>query len=1238
MKKLKHKNTVPPPSGLKAKEYKVNTSSYSEHLSEKENVVSVNVRQASTDENSNNVPRPRGQYLLKQLSSSLSPKMTEISTDADRRVSRYGRHQKQKDNSDYVPVDLMRYVAISPLKSKQKAEAAEQENPEFPKLEQPLPRTPPADEDVSGRSETPHEDKKILNMDEIKIVSADESNTDTSTSTHNFLHDLVVRKRSSDVDSAKGSSIDLGNGYRAGTIYWGAQSKKVIHWPCLVRVDPESERITRIHGDKMMEIHVSFFADKGRRGWIKETCMVPFEGVENYCTEARNLHYGKYVKQALRTNLLKRWKVACDLAEKYFAMPIDDRIAKYDEEVKAELITLKIERHRSAIRAGKITQQALSHHVPETVPFNHRTVSDSQTASYKRERSSSPESPAYEALPGLGSSKNPMKRVKCSTPSKTTSSQYDSRFDRFLQSLDSEEMNTGEPNAGLMETASPTSEMNHEYDDILQFIRYYMFDGRTNHEIEESLQFHVRRICCLKNVSSNRGSDRTASRQRALALRNTFEKMGLKPLASDSKAEMANNPKPRHLSQSIKKEPQSLEDKFIFQLDKNVLTKGIPKGFVCYVCNRPNNVTKCSKCLQHVHLLCLTDDAAQVAKLQEEIEEKRFSCAICSTTVMNEKKCFICNDGSEETIAEEKFRCTESKCTREYHLSCLRLFPQYRVISTNTIVCPYHVCHTCVSNDPRNTASLGKAALTSCMKCPASYHPDARCIPAGSEILTSKQLVCPKHSVEQIALNVNWCFICGKGGELICCEACPFACHLDCLPFSPPVGKYFCEQCESGRMPLYNEIVIAKMGIYRWWPALTVPPSEIPERVLQKPHKPSDICVKFFNTYDMCWLNRKRMYLYQHEDSENLGEGKSGSSMDKKYRLAMIEASKIFQILESTKQPRPYGSLSSSKAAPIYTKIKSNRYVAPLKQPSTNRRQLDGIEDSVCRCQPGDEDPCGPTSACLNRAIFMECSAKTCPAKDRCSNQRFTKRMYPALEVRNFADKGFGLVTLEDLQSGQFVIEYVGEVINSEEFDRRVKTMQTAKEENYYFLTVEPDLTIDAGSKGNMSRFINHSCEPNCETQKWTIGETRVIGLFAITDIKAGKELTFNYNLESLGNSKRACLCGAQKCSGFIGEKYRPTKKDDAAFVRNPGELVKGRKKIAKIRKTKKGTISNTSTEEYRTKTNADIQPAENNDVMLIPAPSSTIVDLVDGSVPAPPTTKPNATVVIKSEKVDDMF
>ena len=65
-----------------------------------------------------------------------------------------------------------------------------------------------------------------------------------------------------------------------------------------------------------------------------------------------------------------------------------------------------------------------------------------------------------------------------------------------------------------------------------------------------------------------------------------------------------------------------------------------------------------------------------------------------------------------------------------------------------------------------------------------------------------------------------------------------------------------------------------------------------------------------------------------------------------------------------------------------------------------------------------------------------------------------------------------------------------------------------------------PHEVIDAKHKGNKARFINHSCQPNCETQKWLIdGETSVC-IFSLCDISVGEELTYDYHLQS-GGGKR---------------------------------------------------------------------------------------------------------------------
>uniref|UniRef100_A0A0D3H4Z8 SET domain-containing protein n=1 Tax=Oryza barthii TaxID=65489 RepID=A0A0D3H4Z8_9ORYZ len=91
---------------------------------------------------------------------------------------------------------------------------------------------------------------------------------------------------------------------------------------------------------------------------------------------------------------------------------------------------------------------------------------------------------------------------------------------------------------------------------------------------------------------------------------------------------------------------------------------------------------------------------------------------------------------------------------------------------------------------------------------------------------------------------------------------------------------------------------------------------------------------------------------------------------------------------------------------------------------------------------------------------------------------------------------------------------------------------------NYYdvvlLLFVDFNMVIDATNKGNMSRFINHSCEPNTEMQKWTVeGETRV-GIFALRDIKTGEELTYDYKFVQFG-ADQDCHCGSSNCRKMLG-------------------------------------------------------------------------------------------------------
>lgn len=171
----------------------------------------------------------------------------------------------------------------------------------------------------------------------------------------------------------------------------------------------------------------------------------------------------------------------------------------------------------------------------------------------------------------------------------------------------------------------------------------------------------------------------------------------------------------------------------------------------------------------------------------------------------------------------------------------------------------------------------------------------------------------------------------------------------------------------------------------------------------------------------------------------------------------------------------------------------TNRYVSKIHN-NTNESNF-----HVCDCKP--ENPCGDSHNCLNRISLIECDPKKCPVGDKCQNQRFRKLEYVKCKPFRTADAGWGLKTLEDIEKDRFVIEYCGEVIDEKECRRR---LETKTNKNFYFLTLDRDNIIDAGPKGNLARFMNHSCDPNCVTQKWMVNGATRCGIFALKDIPAG--------------------------------------------------------------------------------------------------------------------------------------
>lgn len=167
----------------------------------------------------------------------------------------------------------------------------------------------------------------------------------------------------------------------------------------------------------------------------------------------------------------------------------------------------------------------------------------------------------------------------------------------------------------------------------------------------------------------------------------------------------------------------------------------------------------------------------------------------------------------------------------------------------------------------------------------------------------------------------------------------------------------------------------------------------------------------------------------------------------------------------------------------------------------------------------------------------MECVDGDCNCGPGCQNQRFQRRQYAKVTVIKTEKKGYGLRADSDLQTNDFIWEYVGEVINEPTLRRRMLQYDDEGIKHFYFMSLSKSEFVDATKKGNLGRFCNHSCRPNCYVDKWVVGSKVRMGIFAGRPIKAGEELVFNYNVDRYGADPQPCYCGEPNCTGFIGGK-----------------------------------------------------------------------------------------------------
>ncbi|KAK7972461.1 histone-lysine N-methyltransferase ASH1L [Apiospora saccharicola] len=182
-------------------------------------------------------------------------------------------------------------------------------------------------------------------------------------------------------------------------------------------------------------------------------------------------------------------------------------------------------------------------------------------------------------------------------------------------------------------------------------------------------------------------------------------------------------------------------------------------------------------------------------------------------------------------------------------------------------------------------------------------------------------------------------------------------------------------------------------------------------------------------------------------------------------------------------------------------------------------RPLSTSVEAACVCKSQDDNElCSEGSNCLNRITETYCTHHVC--KNKMPNE------CPDILIHNYGSKGWGLKSTRTIPSGTFLCQYLGKSLN--------EAAVREQGENNYLLRLG-DIFIDAKRQGNQARFLNHSCDPNCDLLKRNDGDRPCAVIITNREILPNKELTINYRWDS----GVECHCGASNCTKFIG---RPQK------------------------------------------------------------------------------------------------
>lgn len=182
----------------------------------------------------------------------------------------------------------------------------------------------------------------------------------------------------------------------------------------------------------------------------------------------------------------------------------------------------------------------------------------------------------------------------------------------------------------------------------------------------------------------------------------------------------------------------------------------------------------------------------------------------------------------------------------------------------------------------------------------------------------------------------------------------------------------------------------------------------------------------------------------------------------------------------------------------------------------------------------------------------LECNSE-CGCGDSCPNRVVQNGVKFKLKIFCTERKGFGVKALEPIQRNSFVCEYVGEILTADEARHRTRLLSPSN--TNFIMTVNEHLEcrrevtyIDPIYKGNVGRFVNHSCDPNLFLIPVRVDHSYPrVAMFALRDIDVDEELSYDYandfshasnsnamDVSPARNSKSRCFCESVNCRNYL--------------------------------------------------------------------------------------------------------